>query len=95
MSLLLDLAERALNACAASLGATDPSRAADLAAQGAEYAGARQATLQHALDQGIGMAAAGARAALLTLHAHCLPMMTGMDPPCTTLDIQLCFPLPE
>lgn len=56
-SLLLDLAERVLNACAAALAAADPGATGEIQRQ---YEEARQATLQHALDQGIGLCARGA-----------------------------------
>ena len=44
---------------AAALDAADPSDAADVAAQAAEYSDARHAMLQHALDTAEALAAQG------------------------------------
>lgn len=58
-ALLLDVAERLLNAYAAAVPATDPSDAAALEELMREYAAVRSGTLQNALDQAIAFYARG------------------------------------
>ena len=69
--LLLDLAERALNAFAAAISSTEPSDAAAMQRLVAAYGAARQEMLQDALTASVSVCTRGAAAAPETCTFAC------------------------